>query len=186
MARASYVPSDVDVSAQAEQLSRAGADAVIMAVIPRQGALLLIEAQKLNWRTNFIAPQVMGDDVTKQLAGPAINGLYINLYCAVETMDTPAVKQAIDIMRQYAPQTQPGYWSFIGMAGAVAFAEGAREAGKDLTRASLMDALEAKKILHTGLVPPLDYTAGHHSGPTTFGYAQWKDGSVHVIRSWQE
>ncbi len=182
----SYVPSDVDVSPQAQQLRRAEPDAVIMAVIPKHGALMLIEAQKLGWKTNFIAPQLLGDEVTKQLAGSAINGLYFNLYAAVDSMDTPMVKQATEILRKYTPNTPPGYWSFIGMAGAVAFAEGARAAGKNLTRESLMDGLESKKILKTGLVPPLDYTAGQHSGPTSFGFAQWQDGSVKVIRNWQD
>jgi ABC-type branched-subunit amino acid transport system substrate-binding protein len=157
-----------------------------MAVIPRQGALLLIEAQKLGWKPNFIAPQVLGDEVTKQLAGPAINGLYVNVYAAVASMTTPAVKQATEILQKYAPQTKPGYWSYIGMVGAVVFTEAAKAVGKDLTRDSLMDALEAAKIVRTGLVPPLNYTAGHHSGPTEFGYAQWQDGDLHVIRNWPE
>lgn len=186
VARVSYVPSDVDVSAQAEQLRRSEPDAVVMAVIPKQGALMLIEAQKIGWKTNFIAPQVLGDDVTRQLAGEAINGLYINLYCAVDNMGTPAVKQAIEILQKYAPKTLIGYWAFMGMAGAVAFTEGAKAAGKDLNRDTLMDGLESLKVLKTGLVPPLDYTAGQRSGPTTFGYAQWRDDQIAVVRNWQE
>jgi ABC-type branched-subunit amino acid transport system substrate-binding protein len=186
VATASYVPSDIDVSPQAQQLRQANPDAVINSAIPKQGALMLIEAEKMGWKTNVIATQQLGDDVAKRLAGSAINGLYLELYSAVTAMKTPAVEQAISILQKYAPKTPAGYWAFMGMAGAKAFAEGARAAGKNLTRESLMNGLESLKVLKTGLVPPLDYSAGHHSGPTELGYGQWQDGEVKLVRNWQE
>ena len=52
------------------------------------------------------------------------------------------VKQANDILAKYAPKTQPGYYPYLGMAGAIAFHKAAEAAGKELTRAKLIAALE--------------------------------------------
>ncbi|MFC3678425.1 ABC transporter substrate-binding protein [Ferrovibrio xuzhouensis] len=182
----SYVPSDVDVSPQALAISQTKPDAVIMAVIPKQGALFLKEAQKMGWKTNFLAPQLMGDPVAVDLAGSAIEGLYVNLYAAIESMDTPMVKLANQVMAKYAPNTPVGYWSYIGMAGAVIFEKGARKAGKNLTRESLMAALESIGKVDAGVIPPVDYTKGAHSGPVTFGYAQVQGGKLKLIHHWNE
>ncbi len=182
----SYVPSDVDVSPQALAISRTKPDAVVMAVIPKQGALFLKEAQKLDWKTNFLAPQLMADPIGIELAGSAIEGLYVNLYAAIDVMDTPQVKLANQVMAKYAPNTPVGYWSYIGMAGAVIFEQGARKAGKNLTRESFMAALESIGKVEAGVVPPVDYTKGAHSGPTKFGYAQVQGGKLKLIHHWND
>lgn len=183
---ASYVPSDVDVSAQALTLRQSNPDAVVMAVIPKQGTLFLITAQKMGWKSNFLALQVMGDPVTLQLGGDAVNRLYTNLYAGVETMTTPEIQQAKEILGKYAPGTAPGYWSFIGMSGAKLFVEAAKGAGRDLTRDSLIASLERMGTHASGLIPPVSYQPGKHAGPATFGYAQWQDGKLIVLKAWQD
>jgi len=140
---ASYVPSDVDVSAQALALRQSNPDAVVMAVIPKQGTLFLIAAQKLGWKSKFLALQVMGDPLTLRLGGDAVNNLYTNLYAGVETMTTPEIKQATEILGKYAPGTPPGYWSFIGMSGAKIFVEAAKGRGKG-SHAGVSDRLSRK------------------------------------------
>lgn len=53
VAEASYVPSDVDLSAQAVALRDAKPDVVLMMCITKQGALFLREAQRLGWKPGF-------------------------------------------------------------------------------------------------------------------------------------
>ncbi|WP_159460231.1 ABC transporter substrate-binding protein [Tistlia consotensis] len=187
--RASYVPSDVDVSAQALALRDSHPDAVIMAVIPKHGALFMLEAQKLGWRSIFLAPQLMADAVSMKLGGSALNGMIINLYAALETMDTDAVREAVAAMKEFAPQTAPGYWSFMGMAGARLFVAALRKIDGEPTRAKLMDALESLGTYDCGVIPPVTYAPGHHAGPTTFGYAKIVDGAagkVELLKHWSE
>lgn len=181
-----YVPSDVDVSAQVLALSKTQPDAVLMAVIPKQGALFLQGAQRIGFKSAFLAPQLMADPVALQLAGDAINGLYMNVYVAHESMTTPAVKEAREILAKYAPQTPPGYWAFAGMSGAKMFHLAALKVGKDLTREKLMAQLNATGRFPTGLVPPVSYTEARRSGPESFGYARWEAGKVTMIKTWAE
>ena len=183
-AEASYVPADVDVSAQVIALRQAQPDAVLLAVIPKHGSLFMKEAQKLGWKPKVVGHNTMADPVVTDLAGDALEGIYVNLMTAVDSMDTPQVKQANEILAKYSPKTKPGYYPYLGMAGAKIFVEGAKKAGPDLTRAKLIKALEDMKHIETGLVPPLDWNAGYHGGPLKFGYATWEGGKLKVLQGW--
>ena len=183
-AEASYVPADVDISAQVIALRQAQPDAVLLAVIPKHGSLFMKEAQKLGWKPKVVGHNTMADPVVTDLAGDALEGIYVNLMTAVDSMDTPQVKQANEILAKYSPKTKPGYYPYLGMAGAKIFVEGAKKAGKDLTRAKLIKSLEDMKHIETGLVPPLDWSASYHGGPLKFGYATWQGGKLKVLQGW--
>ncbi|HAL37106.1 MAG TPA: hypothetical protein DCP03_02910 [Polaromonas sp.] len=184
VAEASYMPSDIDVSAQVVALQKAQPDVVLMNVIAKHGAMFLKEAQRLGWKPKFIASNVMGDPVVLDLAGSAMEGVIVNLITAVETMDTPAIKKANEILAKYHPETKPGYFTYLGMAGAMAFVEGAKRAGKDLTRPKLIAALESLGRFETGVVPPVNWSTANHGGPTTHGYAVWKEGKLAPLKGW--
>jgi len=62
--------------------------------------------------------------------------------------------------------------------------EGAKKAGKDLTREKLIAALENTKRIETGLVPPLEWSPKYHGGPLAFGYAIWQNGKLKVLQGW--
>ena len=182
---ASYVPSDVDVSAQAVALRQGNPDAVILGVIPKHGALFVKEMQRLGWKSSVVGHNTMADPVVLDLAGAdVLEGVNVNLMTAVDTMDKPAVKKANEILAKYYPNTKPGYYPYLGMAGAMIVVEAANRAGKDLTRAGLISALESLGRFETGLVPPLDWSTTYHGGPHTFGYAVWKGGKLAVIEGW--
>ena len=143
VAEASYVPSDVDVSAQAVAIKQADPDVVILGVIPKHGALFVKEAQRLGWKPKMVGHNTVADPVVLDLAGAeALEGVYVNLMTAVDSMDTPAVKKANEILAKYYPQTKPGYYPYLGMAGGIIIVEAMKRAGNDLTRAKLISSLE--------------------------------------------
>lgn len=181
---ASYVPSDVDLSAQAIALRDSNPDVVLMMCITKHGAQFLREAQRLGWKPEFLAQNTMGDPITAELGGDALEDVRIILITAIEAMDTPAVKEANAIIKKYHPKTAPGYWTYLGIAGAKVFAEAAERAGQDLTRESLTQALYSLGHYEPGVVPPLDWSEESHGGPTTFGFAQWKGGKLTTLVGW--
>jgi branched-chain amino acid transport system substrate-binding protein len=185
VAEASYVPSDVDVSAQVVALKQANPDAVILGIIPKHAALFVKEAQRLGWKPKIVGHNTVADPVVLDLAGAeALEGVYVNLMTAVDSMDTPAVKNANEILAKYYPQTKPGYYPYLGMAGAIIIVEAMKRAGGDLTRAKLITSLESLGHFEPGVVPPIDWSASYHGGPKTFGYAQWKGGKLSVLQGW--
>ena len=183
-AEASYVPSDVDVSAQVVALKDANPDAVLLAVIPKHGALFMKEAQRLGWKPQVVAHNTMADALMVELAGNALEGVNVNLMTAVGSMATPGVQKANEILAKYYPQTKPGFYPYLGMAGAMIFVEAAKRAGPDLTRKKLIAALESLTKYEPGIVPPISWSASYHGGPHAFGYAVWKDGKLSVLQGW--
>jgi branched-chain amino acid transport system substrate-binding protein len=180
-----YVPSDVDVSAQAAAIKQVNPEVVILGVIPKHGALFAKEAQRLGWKPKMVAHNTMADPIVLDLVGPEpLEGMYVNLMTAVSTMDKPAVKKANEILAKYYPSTKPGYYPYLGMAGGIIIIEAMKRAGKDLTRSKLVASLEGLGRFESGVLPPLDWSASYHGGPKTFGYAQWKDGKLDVIQGW--
>jgi branched-chain amino acid transport system substrate-binding protein len=185
VAEASYVPSDVDVSAQVVALQQANPDAVILGIIPKHAALFVKEAQRLGWKPKIVGHNTVADPVVLDLAGAeALEGVYVNLMTAVDSMDTPAVKNANKILAKYYPQTKPGYYPYLGMAGAIIIVEAMKRAGGDLTRTKLITSLESLGHFEPGVVPPIDWSASYHGGSKTFGYAQWKGGKLSVLQGW--
>jgi branched-chain amino acid transport system substrate-binding protein len=185
VAEASYVPSDVDVSAQVVALQQANPDAVILGIIPKHAALFVKEAQRLGWKPKIVGHNTVADPVVLDLAGAeALEGVYVNLMTAVDSMDTPAVKNANKILAKYYPQTKPGYYPYLGMAGAIIIVEAMKRANGDLTRAKLITSLESLGHFEPGVVPPIDWSASYHGGSKTFGYAQWKGGKLSVLQGW--
>lgn len=182
---ASYVPSDVDVSAQVVALRGTNPDAVVLGIIPKHAALFVKEAQRLGWKPKIVGHNTVADPVVLDLAGPeALEGVYVNLMTAVDSMDTPGVKKANEILSKYYPKAKPGYYPYLGMAGAMIIVEGMKRAGSDLTRAKLISALESLGRNETGLVPPIEWSATYHGGPKSFGYAQWQGGKLKVLEGW--
>ncbi|MBV5262675.1 ABC transporter substrate-binding protein [Pinisolibacter aquiterrae] len=184
VATATYLPSDVDFSGQVAALSKAQPDAVVMAVVPKPGALFLREAKKVGWKTSFLAPQLMADKITRDLGGDALDGMYVNLYSAVRTMDTPVVKTGVAALAEFAPSTPPDYWAFIGMSGAHLFVTALSRIEGEPTREKLMTALESLGTYDPQLIPPVTYKPGEHRGPTVFGFARVVGGDVRLIKSW--
>jgi len=181
----SYVPSDVDVSAQAAAIKQVNPEVVILGVIPKHGALFAKEAQQLGWKPKMVGHNTMADPVVLDLVGPEpLEGMYVNLMTAVSTMDKPAVKKANEILAKYYPNTKPGYYPYLGMAGGIIIVEAMKRVGKDLTRVKLITSLEGLGHFESGVLPPIDWGASYHGGPKTFGYAQWKDGKLDVIQGW--
>lgn len=184
VAEASYVPSDVDLSAQAAAIRDANPDVVLLSVITKHGALFVKEAQRLGWNPKFVAQNTMGDPLTVELAGDALEGVVVILFTAIDTMDKPAVKEANEIIGKYAPQTKPGYWTYLGLAGAKAFVDGLTKVGPELSREKLLSALYEFGNYEPGVLPPVTWTKESHGGPTTFGFAAWTGGKLTVTQGW--
>ena len=126
----------------------------------------------------------MGDPIAATLTGAALDGTVINLFVAVDTMKHPKVQQANRILAKYYPKTKPGYWSYMGMAGAIIFVEGLKRAGKDVSRDSFIKGLESLGNFEPGVVPPVNWDRNNHGSSNVIGFAEWKNGKLHVLKGW--
>ena len=85
--------------------------------------------------------------------------------------------------RQILSKTKPGYYPYLGMAGAQHFRRGAKRAGRTSRAPKLIKALEDMAIRDR---PRAAARLERHLSwrATKFGYAKWEGGELKVLQGW--
>jgi branched-chain amino acid transport system substrate-binding protein len=154
-----------DVSAQIAKLQAAKPQVTFLVLTPPAGAQALKERQKIGWSdTVMVSSGPLTDERYLALAGDAAEGVEgLSLWPDPLTSDLPGVKAYRDAMQKYSAKNEPNRYSLSGYFAAMLFTEGARRAGKNLTRDGLVTALEGVKGWDSGILPPLTIGADHET-----------------------
>lgn len=182
VAEVSYNPADVDVSAHVLKLKESGAEGVLIWSTVKHAALLMGEAQKINYRPKWLGSSVIASTSLPELAGEAAEGAYFVGYSAnIWDEDHPVVKEFLENYPRYE-KTPINSSNLTGWAAGRIFAEAVRRAGPNLTREGLIRALETfDRFENTGLVT---YTKDDHSGYREGFIRQFRDGKFVRITDW--
>jgi branched-chain amino acid transport system substrate-binding protein len=166
MAAAESVKRGVtDVSAQIAKLQAAKPQVTFLVLTPPAGAQALKERQKIGWTdTVMVSSGPLTDERYLALAGDAAEGVEgLSLWPDPVSSDLAGVKAYRDAMQKYFPKNEPNRYSISGYVAAMLFTEGAKRAGKNLTRDGLVSALEGVKGWDSGILPPLTIGADHET-----------------------
>ena len=176
------------LSNQIAALKAAGAQVVVLATIPAATALAMLPAAVVGYFPQYVVDSVGADAPTVgpllssfaqkgggtpaqvQAAGGLLNGVVTTAYFAPESDTTNSwVQVEKKILEQYAPSL----WAKSGLDGntqygvalAYTFVQALQKAGKNLTRQSLMNAInsDGKSFVTPGFVP-LSYSSSVHFG----------------------
>jgi branched-chain amino acid transport system substrate-binding protein len=182
IAMETYKYDAVDFKSQVINLRKANPDFVLIASGIKSGAMFLKESQKFNWKPTFIGSNTLGLIVTLQLAGEYGKDLLVVNIFAMPDEGIPGMKRLVEASKKYfgdkwmpaAAKIHPYY--VYGWINAMVFAEGAKRAGKDLTREGLIKALESLRGFDPeGLMGPITYSATSHGSP---GFARMTRGDL--------
>src|SRR5580658_25430 len=174
------------LSNQMAALKAAGAQVVVLATIPAATALAMLPAVSIGYTPQYVVDSVGADaptvgpllsSFTQKGGGTAaqataaaglLNGVITDSYFAPEAAATnPWVKTEKKLLEQYAPSTYAKYGldgnTQYGVALAYTFVQALEKAGKNLTRQSLLDAINqhGKSFVTPGFVP-LSYSSSVH------------------------
>jgi branched-chain amino acid transport system substrate-binding protein len=154
-----------DVSAQMAKLQAAKPEVLFIVLTPGPGAQALKERQKIGWTdVVMVSSGPLTDERYLALAGDASEGVEgLSLWPDPVASDLPAMKLYRERMQKYFPKNEPNRYSLSGYFAAMLFAEGAKRAGKNLTRDSLIAALEGIRGFESGLLPPVTIGADHET-----------------------
>jgi len=188
VSRQSYQPGNTDVGPQITAIKRSGADVVVMFTIPAYTALAELTSFKLGYKPQFVTSNVGSDPITvggllksfsKGKAGAAlIEGMVTDGYLPAPSDTSNAwIKLFRKIHDQYDAKAPFDGNVLYGMAAAYTFAQALKEAGKDPTRQSLVDAVEKGDLRGPGLVP-FRYSADSHAGFTGTQIGTIKNGEI--------
>jgi branched-chain amino acid transport system substrate-binding protein len=145
-----YELTDTNVSAQIAKLKAAGANTLVLFATPQFAIQGFLAANKLGWHPQFfvssvsIEPTVMKivtASTTPTFAEGALSIAFVKDPTSPRWAKDPAVRLYRQIMARYDPQGRPSdVYNFYGMAVAFTMVDVLRHAGRNLTRASLMNA----------------------------------------------
>jgi branched-chain amino acid transport system substrate-binding protein len=154
-----------DVSAQIAKLQAARPQVTFLVLTPPAGAQALKERQKIGWTdTVMVSSGPLTDERYLALAGDAAEGVEgLSLWPDPISSDLPGVKAYREAMQKHFPKNEPNRYSISGYVAAMLFTEGAKRAGKNLTRDGLVTALEGLKGWDSGILPPLTIGADHET-----------------------
>jgi branched-chain amino acid transport system substrate-binding protein len=168
-AREDYVPTNTDVAPQLSALKGAGCQVVVSATVPGFTALTLGTAARLGFRPQWVVSNVGGDYTT--LAGrlgargaPLLEGLVSAGYLP-SVHDTSDEWTALfrGIAQKYAPDLEFDGHVVYGMAVGYLTVQALQAAGKELTRESVIAAVEDNGFTGPASVP-LRFSDSDHSG----------------------
>ncbi|HEX3177894.1 MAG TPA: ABC transporter substrate-binding protein [Methylomirabilota bacterium] len=154
-----------DVSAQMAKLRAAAPQAVFLVLTPAAGAQALKERQKIGWTdTVMVSSGPLTDEKYLALAGDAAEGVEgLSLWPDPLTSELPGMKTYRAAMQKYFSGNEPNRYSLSGYFAAMLFTEGARRAGKSLTRETLIASLEGISGFQSGILPPVTIGADHET-----------------------
>jgi ABC-type branched-subunit amino acid transport system substrate-binding protein len=176
------------LSNQVAALKAAGAQVVVLATIPAATALSLLPAAVIGYSPQYVVDSVGADSPTvgpllasftqkgggtaaqAAAAGGLLNGVITTAYFAPESdTSNPWVQSEKKLLQQYAPSLYAksgldGNTQY-GIALAYTFVQALQKAGKNLTRQSLLDAINnhGKSFVSPGFVP-FSYSSTVHYG----------------------
>jgi branched-chain amino acid transport system substrate-binding protein len=173
------------VSAQVAKLQAAKPEVTFLVLVPGPGAQALKERQKIGWAdTIMVSTGPLTDERYLALAGDAAEGVEgLSLWPDPVSSDLPGVKLYREHMRRYFPQNEPNRYSMAGYFAAMLFAEGAKRAGRNLTRDSMMTALESFKGYESGILPPITIGRDHETQKQGF-WVRVEKGSFKPMTDW--
>ncbi len=176
------------LSNQMAALKAAGAQVVVLATIPAATALAILPAAVIGYSPQYVVDSVGADSPTVgpllasftqkgggtpaqvAAAGGLLNGVITTAYFAPESdTSNPWVQTEKKLLQKYAPSLYAKYGldgnTQYGIALAYTFVQALQKAGKDLTRQSLLDAINThgKNFISPGFVP-FSYSSSVHYG----------------------
>ncbi len=164
-----YEVTDRELGTQALKLKESGAEAVLLYATPTHAAGIVKEMAKVGFRPKIFASFTLYDrDTMFRLAGDLWEGAY---YAAAQALrGEEAANRIIDVVVKNEPKLK-GREGFCVQGGAdiLVLVEGLKRAGRDLTRAKFLAAMETlKDYKEGGLIPPgVTFGPNRHHGLNT-------------------
>jgi branched-chain amino acid transport system substrate-binding protein len=175
-----------DVSAQIAKLQAAKPEVLFLVLTPGPGAQALRERQKIGWTdVVMVSSGPLTDERYLSLAGDAAEGVEgLSLWPDPALSDLAGVKLYREHMQKHFPKNEVNRYSLSGYFAGVLFAEGARRAGRNLTRESLIAALESIKGFESGILPPITIGPDHETQKQGFWVRVEKSGRFKPLTDW--
>ena len=140
-----YKRADIDFSSQAAKLKESGAEAVILQAVYREPPRLAEQCHAIGYYPLFIGPSPIVVDKTIELGGKHVDGMMgVEVY-PLPTEPGPFLDLYRADMKKYFPNLALDTTNLYGYQKAALFVEALQRTGRNLTRESVLKAIESIK-----------------------------------------
>ena len=145
MVEVDYKRADIDFSSQAAKLKESGAEAVIVQAVYREPPRLAEQCHAIGYYPLFIGPSPIVLDKTIELGGKHVDGMMgVEVY-PLPTEPGPFLDLYRADMKKYFPNLPLDTTNLYGYQKAALFVEALQRTGRNLTRESVLKAIESIK-----------------------------------------
>ncbi len=162
--------TDTDFTAQLLRVRQAEPDVIVIYGFPAPAATITRQARQLGLTARIIGSNATSNRTYPATVGPAAAGVMnvITLADLPERGDDPRMAEYVRKFTTRFPdlarQNRPDLGDCLGYSGALAFAEGLRRAGRDLSREGFIRALEGIADFETGIGLPTTFGPNRREG----------------------
>ena len=184
VAEVPYEITDRALGTHALKLKESGADTLILVPTPTHAALITKEIAKIAYKPTVLTNFTMGDPIMYKIAGESWEGTYISL---AGNMSQPGFAPEADrvveiLLKKNKDLKGKEYLAVFGAVSMMHLAKALEIAGPDLTRESLIAAME--QIVDwkpEGMGAPVTYGPDRHHGINASQMGQAKSGRAEPI-----
>lgn len=161
---------DQDFSAQLLRIAQSGADALYVWAFAAEAGVITRQAKELGLKVPLFGGAGTATPLFPKAAGQSGEGFIAVTFApflADDSTNAEIVKYRSALKSKYPgglPPGRPSEYDFAGYAAIKIFAEGLSRAGRSLTRAKFIDALETLNDFRTGVMFPVTYSKASHEG----------------------
>jgi branched-chain amino acid transport system substrate-binding protein len=185
VAEVPYETGATDMSAQALKVQQSGADTVYIMAVPQPGSVLLKEFDKLGYKPKMLLSFVLNDTSFFAATGRASDGIYTTNFTPLPDGDDPKLAEFRDFMKKNFPNEQASNFALWGYNAVSIFVEGLRRAGKDLSRETMIAAMESFQNYNGTVIKDFTFGGPNNRAPIKTMYVmQWKDGKFAKVSDW--
>ncbi len=157
---------EVDLASHALKMKAAGADCVVLWVLPKHAAIIVGTAAKMGYRPQWISSSTLSDaplmfKITKGLWRGVVYGNFAEL----PDSKHPLMVKYRAAWKKYAPKERWGTFYLAGIGFAEPMFEGLKRAGRNLTVDSFVAAMEKMKGFK-GIMGKISFGPGQRQGLT--------------------
>jgi ABC-type branched-subunit amino acid transport system substrate-binding protein len=158
--------TDTDLASHVMKLKQAGADAVIMWVLPKHAAILLGTSAKLGFKPEWVACSTLSDaPLMHKITKGLWKGVIFGNFAELPDSSAPLMVKYKAAFDKYADKKSDhwGVFFYAGFGFVEPMVEGIKRAGKDLTVDSFVKAMETLKEFK-GIMGRVTFAPGERQG----------------------
>lgn len=175
-------PDPSDATAVALKLQQSGADAVIALLFPKAATIFMRDSYKVGYRPMVFGGSAIGDLRAMDKA-VGIKGALDKFQALFPTpaVTEPQVQKWRALIKKYYPHDEFMVWHLFGIASGEFMVQALQRAGRDLTRESIVKALDTNSFTSTAYAGPITCKPDNHQCYRSMAWFALKNGEVKPV-----